>query len=98
MHMDAAMAKTRSVFWHVVQHSCMVNLQGPSTQWADKNMMYLAAPFMVVFGGMPQSLIECGTKCFPHHGGFCAYNVLCMLCLKLYVFVPTSAWLHSTVS
>lgn len=25
--------------------------QGPSTQWADKNMMYLAAPFMVVFGG-----------------------------------------------
>ena len=53
------LAKQQSVFWHIVQHSSMVNLQGPSTQWADKNMMYLAAPFMVVFGGMLQILIEC---------------------------------------
>ena len=33
-------------------------LQGPSTGWTDQNMRYLAAPFMVVFGGQ-DSITPC---------------------------------------
>lgn len=39
--------------------SMNVDLQGPSTQWADMNMRYLAAPFMVVFGGKVTSMCIC---------------------------------------